>query len=146
MAAKTQNGCRQCITISPLLLNYKVDTQVKIYYDEYIEIKCISFKLNENQDGRQISKCLPKTGRYNLSQVFMGTIVFRFSDTGMEVLGYMLAMYTALKVTALRFQFYLESKMAAKTKNGCRQCVELTIAISEQSREKLNVSVRNCIL
>ena len=24
-----------------LLLNYKVDTHVKMYYDEYIEIKCI---------------------------------------------------------------------------------------------------------
>ena len=33
----------------------------------------------------------------------------------MEVLGYMLAINTTLKVTALRFQFYLESKMAAKT-------------------------------
>ena len=60
-----------------------------------------------------------------------------FSDTGMEVLRYMLAKYTALKVTELRFHFYLESKMAAKTQNGCRQCVaiELTIAPFEQSRE-----------
>ena len=60
-----------------------------------------------------------------------------FSDTSMEVLGYMLAIYTALKVTALRFHFYLESKMAAKTQNGCRQCVaiEWTIAPLEQSRE-----------
>ena len=48
-----------------LLLNSIVDTQVNIYYDEYIEIKCIGFELNENQDGRQIPKCLPKTGRYN---------------------------------------------------------------------------------
>ena len=105
-----------------MLLNYKVDPHVKMYYDVYIEIKWVSFKLNENQDGRQIPKCLPKIYRYNLSQVLM------FSDTGMEVLGYMLAIYTALKVTALRFHFYLESKMAAKTQNGCRQCVKLTIA------------------
>ena len=63
-----------------------------------------------------------------------------FSVTGMEVLGYMLAIYTALKVTALEFPFYLESKMAAKTQNGCRQCVaiELTIAPVEQSR-------KNCV-
>ena len=63
------------------------------------------------------------------------------SDTGMEVLGYMLAIYTALKVTALTFHFYLESKMAVKTQNGCRQCVaiELTIAPFEPSRE-------NCVL
>ena len=61
-----------------LLLNYKVDTHVKMYYDECIEIKCISFKLNENQDGRQIPKCLPKTDQYNLSQVLMWTTLFRF--------------------------------------------------------------------
>ena len=60
-----------------------------------------------------------------------------FSDTNMEVLGYMLGIYTALKVTALRFHFCLESKMAAKTQNGCRQCVaiEWTIAPLEQSQE-----------
>ena len=50
-----------------------------------------------------------------------------FSDTGMEVLGYMLAKYTALKVMALRFHFYLESKMAAKTQNGCRyNCISFS--------------------
>ena len=60
-----------------------------------------------------------------------------FSVTCMEVLRYMLAIYTTLKVTVLRFHFYLESKMAAKTQNGSRQCVaiELTIAPFEQSRE-----------
>ena len=73
--SKWLSAMYNCIS---LLLNYKVDTQVKIYYDEYIEIKCISFELNENQDGRQIQKCLPKIGRYNLPQVFMWTTVFRF--------------------------------------------------------------------
>ena len=60
-----------------------------------------------------------------------------FSDTGMEVLGYMLAIYTTLKATALRFHFYLGSKMAAKTQNGCYQCVAIEFAIAplEQSRE-----------
>ena len=54
-----------------LILNYKVNTHVKMYYDEYIEIICIRFKLNENQDDRQIPKCLPIIDRYNLSQVLM---------------------------------------------------------------------------
>ena len=59
----------------------------------------------------------------------------------MEVLEYMLAIHTALKVTALRFHFYLESRMAAKIQNGCRQCatIELTIAPFEHIRE-------NCML
>ena len=61
-----------------LFLNYKVDTHVQMYYDEYKEIKCISFKLNENQDGRQIPKCLLKSDRYKLSQGLMWTTVFRF--------------------------------------------------------------------
>ena len=73
--SKWLSAMYNCIS---LLLNYKVDTHVKMYYDEYIEIKCISFKLNENQDGHQIPKCLPKTGRYNLSQVLIWTTVFRF--------------------------------------------------------------------
>ena len=61
-----------------LFLNYKVDTHVQMYYDEYKEIKWISFKLNENQDGRQIPKCLLKSDRYKLSQSLMWTTVFRF--------------------------------------------------------------------
>ena len=57
-----------------LFLYYKVDTHVQMYYDEYKEIKCIkciSFKLNENQDGRQIPKCLLKSDQYKLSQGLM---------------------------------------------------------------------------
>ena len=60
-----------------LFLNYKVDTHVQMYYDEYKEIKCISSKLNENQDGRQIPKCLLKSDRYKLSHGLMWTTVFR---------------------------------------------------------------------
>ena len=73
--SKWLSAMYNCIS---LLLNYKVDAHVKMYYEEYIEIKYISFKLNENQDGRRILKCLPKTDRYNLSQVLMWTTVFRF--------------------------------------------------------------------
>ena len=40
-----------------------------------------------------------------------------FSDTGMAVLGYMLAIYTALKVTALRFHFF---KMARIQDGGLK--------------------------
>ena len=61
-----------------LFLNYKVDTYVQMYYDEYKEIKCISFKLNENQDGRQIPKCLLKSDRYKLSQVWCEQLSFVF--------------------------------------------------------------------
>ena len=71
--SKWQSAMYNCIS---LILNYKVDPHVKMYYDEYIEIKCISFKLNENQDGRQILKCLPKTDRYTLSQVLMWTTLY----------------------------------------------------------------------
>ena len=73
--SKWLSAMYNCIS---LFLNYKVDTHVQMYYDEYKEIKCISFKLNENQDGRQIPKCLLKSDRYKLSQGLMWTIVFRF--------------------------------------------------------------------
>ena len=49
-----------------------------MYTDEYLEFKCMSFKWNKNQDGRQIPKCLLKIDRYNLSQVLVWTTIFRF--------------------------------------------------------------------
>ena len=82
MAAETENGCRQCImlsiSVSPCYSTTKFYTHVKMYSDEYIEIICTSLKVNENQDGCQIPKCLPKTDRYNVSQVLIS-----FSDTSM---------------------------------------------------------------
>ena len=73
--SKWLSAMYNCIS---LFLNYKVDTHVQMYYDEYKEIKCISSKLNENQDGCQIPKCLLKSDRYKLSQGLIWTTVFRF--------------------------------------------------------------------
>ena len=133
-SSKWLSAMYNCIS---LISNYKVDTHVKMYYDEYIVIKYISFKLNENQDGHQIPKCLPKTDWYTLSQVLMWTTVFRFRKPTWKFYDilYFWQYIQLWKWRQSRFHFHLESKMAAKTQNGCRQCVVLTIASCEQSRE-----------
>ena len=134
MAVKTQNGCRQCITV---LLDIELQSwyscQNVLWWIHRNQI--YKFQVEWKPRWPPNSKMSAQNWLIYLITGFDVNTCISFSDAGIEVLLYILAIHTALKVTAIRFHFYLESKMAAKTQNGGCQCVELTIAPCEQSRE-----------
>ena len=106
-----------CISLS---LPYTVDIHVDMYAMKDTEYKYINFKLNEHQDGRQNPRCLSIIERCNLSQILFWTTIFNFRIPACNFQD-MLAIYIASHYYhETQLPSSLESKMAAKTQNGCQ--------------------------
>ena len=79
-----------------LSLHYEIEIHVEMYAVKDTEYKYINFKLNEHQDGRQNSRCLPKIERCNLSKILFWKTIFSYRIPTCNFQD-MLAINTALK-------------------------------------------------